>query len=124
VAISIRVQGRWLGQARLRPSFLAGDCDDLWTGYTTPHRCPELAECLRLPLQPIDLRTNRYPEDRTGGVPPELAELVLYALLGLRRNVPTSPFPLEFGDELSGYAHLGMIGKQAGPCHQDAANLH
>ena len=40
---------------------------------------------------------------------------MLEVLLGLRRDIPTSPFPLEFGDELSGYAHSGMIGEWADP---------
>ena len=43
----------------------------------------------------------------------EFAELMLEVLLGLRRDIPISPFPLEFGDELSGYAHLAMIGEFA-----------
>ncbi len=34
---------------------------------------------------------------------------MLEVLLGLRRDIPISPFPLEFGDELPGCAHLVTI---------------
>jgi hypothetical protein len=36
---------------------------------------------------------------------------MLEVLLGLRGDIATSPFPLELGYELSGYAHSGMIGE-------------
>jgi hypothetical protein len=40
---------------------------------------------------------------------------MLEVLLGLRRDISTSAFPLEFGDELSGDAHVPMIGEFAAP---------
>jgi hypothetical protein len=36
-------------------------------------------------------------------------ELMLEVLLGLRRDIPFAPLPLEFGDELSGCAHPEII---------------
>ena len=38
---------------------------------------------------------------------------MLEVLLGLRRDIPFSPLPLEFGDELSGCAHFLTIGEFA-----------
>jgi hypothetical protein len=35
-------------------------------------------------------------------------------LLGLRRDITTSPFPLEVGNELSGYTHRLRIGETVG----------
>ena len=42
-------------------------------------------------------------------IPTELAELVLDVLVGLRRDIPTSPFPLKFGNELPGCCHSSSI---------------
>ena len=39
---------------------------------------------------------------------------MLEVLLGFRRDIPTSPFPLEFGDEPPGYCHSSSIGQLAG----------
>jgi hypothetical protein len=36
----------------------------------------------------------------------QVSEFMLEVLLGLRRDLATSPFPLEFGDELISCAHL------------------
>jgi hypothetical protein len=44
-------------------------------------------------------------------VPPQLAEFVLEMQFGLGRDIPTSPFPLEFGAESVGCWHSSSIGK-------------
>ena len=77
----------------------------------TKQSIAELAERRSLSAQAVDFRPYRRRQRQIRCVAAEFAELMLEVLLGLRRDIPTSPFPLEFGDELSGYAHLGMIGE-------------
>ena len=75
----------------------------------------EPAEGCSLSAQAVDFCPYRRCQDRIRCAPAKFAELMLEVLLGLRRDIPTSSFPLEFGDKLSGYSHLSMIGEFAAP---------
>src|SRR6202162_2979907 len=73
----------------------------------------ELAKRCSLSAQAVNLRPYRRCQGRIRCVPAKFAELMLEVLLGLQRDIPPSPCPLEFGDELSSYTHLPMIGEFA-----------
>ena len=64
------------------------------------------AERRSLPLQPVDLFPDRRRQRRSRRVPAELAEHVLEMKLGLGRDFPALPFPVELGDELADDSHL------------------
>lgn len=69
----------------------------------------ELPKRGRLSVQPVDFHLYRRRKCRGRRIPTELAELVLDVLVGLRRDIPTSPFPLEFSNELPGCCHSSSI---------------
>ena len=78
------------------------------------HGSTEFAKRRSLPGQAIDFRPDRRRQRRVGCFSAECAELMFEVLLGLRRDISPSPFLLEFGDELSGYAHRLRIGETVG----------
>jgi hypothetical protein len=68
-----------------------------------------------LSSQTVDFHAYRCRQRRIGCAPAKLAKLMFEVLLGLRRDIPASPLPLKFGDELSSDAHVPMIAELAAP---------
>src|SRR6476646_3771141 len=79
----------------------------------TKQSSAEFAERCSLSAQAVDFCPYRRRQGRIRCTPAKLAEFMLEVLLGLRRDIPTSPFPLEFGDELPGCTHPMLIGQSA-----------
>ena len=85
-----------------------------WRLATLPKQdIAELAKRRRFSDQAVDFRPYRGGQRQFRCVSAQCAEFMLEVLLGLRRDIPTSPFPLEFGDELPGCAHLATIAQSA-----------
>ena len=74
---------------------------------------PQLAKRSRLTFQPVDLFPDRRRQRRGRRIPTELVEHVFEMQFGLGRDFPALPFPVEFGDELSGCCHSSSIGRSA-----------
>jgi hypothetical protein len=73
----------------------------------------ELAQRLSLSAQPVDFRPHRRRQRRVRCVSAKSAEFMLEVLLGLRRDITNSSFPLEFDDEMPGCVHPVTIGQSA-----------
>ena len=73
----------------------------------------ELAQRLSLSAQPVDFRPHRRRQRRVRCVSAKCAEFMLEVLLGLRRDITNSSFPLEFDDEMPGCVHPVTIGQSA-----------
>ena len=67
---------------------------------------PELAQYRSLSVQAINFFPNRRCQRRVRCIPAKFTEFMLEVQLGLRRDVPLTPFPLEFGDKLSAMVML------------------
>ena len=78
------------------------------------HGSTELAKRRSLPGQAIDFCPDRRRQSRVRCASAKCAELMFEVLLGLRRDISTSPFPLEVGYELSGHTHRPSIRETAG----------
>ena len=76
---------------------------------------PELAQYRSLSVQAINFHPDRRCQRRVRCIPAKFTEFMLEVLLGLRRDVPLTPFPLEFGDKLSGDGHALTIEETGHP---------
>jgi hypothetical protein len=75
----------------------------------------ELAQYRSLSVQAINFHPDRRRQRRVWRIPAKFAEFMLEMLLSLRRDIPMSPLPLEFGDELSGCGHSLTIEETDSP---------
>ena len=77
------------------------------------HLSTQPAERCHFSFQSVDLFPHRRRQRRGRCIPTELAEDVLEVQFSLGGDLPTSPFLVEFGDELAGCCHPSSIGQFA-----------
>jgi hypothetical protein len=66
---------------------------------------PHLSQGCHLAFYPVNLRSNRRREGRFRGVPTKRPKRVSQTLLRFRADIPISPLPLEFSNELTSRGH-------------------
>ena len=79
----------------------------------TKHLSPQLAKRGSFSFQSVDFFLYCCCQRRDGRVPSKFTEHVLDMQFGLGRHLSTSPFAVEFGDELPGCCHPSSIGQFA-----------
>jgi hypothetical protein len=79
----------------------------------TEQHSAELAQRLSLSAYPVDFRPHRRHQRRVRCVLAKGTEFMFEVLLGLRRDIAHSSFPLEFDDKLPGCVHPATIEQSA-----------